>query len=349
MKQRVRSPIIILNKYDDIAIKTAKEFFKRHNLPRLEERVRFGYAIGFGAIKPLKHILATVFRFNAQRFIAFYERTFVSTEVPHYEDVIAVAMLILSALAAIGAYLSPIIGIEYANRRKKAEKDANCISAEQYKELLNLFKYLILVYGLREAYYCKIISKSEFSKLKEVVKGQVFQLPSRHDEGLTHKLDEMWREFNRVTDLPFDSQLARELETIALNEIQRPPPEPQKIRRASQRSTITIEGLGVSPGKAQGPIKVIQSIDEGKKVENGDIGVFHHFSPEMVPIIKNCVASIGLSACGGRTGHLALVSRELQIPCVVRLRKDFHFEDSIVAFVNGDTGKITIITKYLLY
>jgi hypothetical protein len=101
-----------LESYDEIAVGTASRFFRKHNMPQLEDRVIFGYASDFGGTRALKHVYMRVFDFNWLRFVRFYEKMFRRREVPHYEDALAVVTVTLSAVAAIGVFVSPIIGVE---------------------------------------------------------------------------------------------------------------------------------------------------------------------------------------------------------------------------------------------
>jgi len=330
----------ILTKYDDIAINTASEFFRRHNMTQLEERVRFGYAADFGVIRPLTHMLIKIFGLNSRKFIRFYEGIFRSREAPHYEDALAVVTVIL---VAIGIFLSPIIGVEYANWRKRAKKDEQSISAEDYKEPLDLFKYLIRVFALREAHYVRKISRKEFLELRKVARESTLKPTSnKYSKEVLDRLERIWGDFNSITNFQFDEQLLKELEMLAAEEIHRPCLAHPELRELRKGKFVTLKGLGVSSGQAQGFIKVVNSHDDIRKVNEGDIVVFQYFNPDMVPAIRKCAASIGLLGCGGRTGHLAIVSRELGIPCVVGV-EDFPFETSTEVVVNGSIGQIKIV------
>ena len=333
----------ILTRYNDPAISTSREFFKRHNMTQLEERVTFGYAMDFGATRLLEHMLLVQFGLNGRKFIRFYEGIFRGRQVPHYEDAIAVVTVILAALATIGAYLSPIIGVEYANWKKKAEKDKQSFSTEHHRELLSLFKYLIKAFAVREAYYFAKISRKEFLELRKVARESTLKPTSnKYSKEVLDRLERIWVDFNSITNFQFDEQLLKELEMLAAEEIHRPCLAHPELRELRKGKFVTLKGLGVSSGQAQGFIKVVNSHDDIRKVNEGDIVVFQYFNPDMVPAIRKCAASIGLLRCGGRTGHLAIVSRELGIPCVVGV-EDFPFETTTEVVVNGSIGQIKIV------
>lgn len=78
---------------------------------------------------------------------------------------------------------------------------------------------------------------------------------------------------------------------------------------------VLCKGLPASPGIGRGKVKLIKDISEINLVEEGDILVTQMTNPDMVPAIKK--ASGIVTDEGGRTCHAAIVSRELQIPCIV--------------------------------
>jgi phosphohistidine swiveling domain-containing protein len=342
MEREAGGLIKVLDKYDDVAVRTATKFLERHKLSQLVERVRLGYAADFGAIKLLKHVLVKLFHFKSRDFVEFYEGIYEDRETPHYEDLLAAVTLILAALAAVGAYLSPIIGVEYAKWREKAKKDKQYILEEDYKELLTLFKYLIMAFALRDAYFIRKISKEQFRELKKVAGDLILEPGSENSDRRAGELDQIWQAFERTTNLPVDDELRRELEELALAEIQRLPMQHKGIARPREDGTIISKGLGVSLGQAKGLVKVVNSADDIVKVRKGDVGVFRYCEPDMVPALTKCAAAIGLERCGGFTGHLAIISRELGIPCVVQLEKNDHFVDGKLVWVDGNTGDVII-------
>lgn len=68
-------------------------------------------------------------------------------------------------------------------------------------------------------------------------------------------------------------------------------------------------------GKARGTVKIINSVDDLKKMRKGDIMVSQMTNPNLVPAMKRAAAVITDS--GGVTCHAAIVSRELKIPCII--------------------------------
>lgn len=84
----------------------------------------------------------------------------------------------------------------------------------------------------------------------------------------------------------------------------------QKIEKPS-----TVVGDCACVGKVRGKVKIINSIDDMKKMKEGDILVSYATSPDIMTAIKKSSAIV--TDLGGIICHAAIVSRELHIPCVV--------------------------------
>ncbi len=77
-----------------------------------------------------------------------------------------------------------------------------------------------------------------------------------------------------------------------------------------------ISGISVFPGTVRGKVKIIKNKSDLKKIKEGDIAVFSQMMiPHYLSVIKKISAII--TDTGGITSHLATVSRELKIPCIV--------------------------------
>lgn len=76
-----------------------------------------------------------------------------------------------------------------------------------------------------------------------------------------------------------------------------------------------VKGLPASPGIGRGKVKLIKDISEINKVNEGYVLVTAMTNPDMVPAMRKCAGVV--TDEGGRTCHAAIVSRELQIPCIV--------------------------------
>jgi len=76
-----------------------------------------------------------------------------------------------------------------------------------------------------------------------------------------------------------------------------------------------LKGTIANKGKAIGRVVVCKGVMDLKKVKTGDILVASMTRPEFVPILKKVRGII--TDEGGLTCHAAIISRELDIPCIV--------------------------------
>jgi len=81
------------------------------------------------------------------------------------------------------------------------------------------------------------------------------------------------------------------------------------------QGTPTLIGMGASPGVSTGPVKIIHDMNDLHKLQKGDILVTKMTTPDMVPAMEKAGAII--TDQGGVTSHAAIVSREMQTPCIV--------------------------------
>ncbi len=85
--------------------------------------------------------------------------------------------------------------------------------------------------------------------------------------------------------------------------------------KSASEAEILVQGLGASPGMGIGPVKIIKSAKEIKRMEGGDVLVTEMTTPDFVPAMKKAAAIV--TDTGGMTSHAAIVSRELGVPCIV--------------------------------
>lgn len=76
-----------------------------------------------------------------------------------------------------------------------------------------------------------------------------------------------------------------------------------------------LKGLPASPGLASGKVHAIADPNDIDSFKDGEILVTQMTSPDWVPAMKKAAAIITNN--GGMTCHAAIVSREMQIPCLV--------------------------------
>ncbi len=90
-----------------------------------------------------------------------------------------------------------------------------------------------------------------------------------------------------------------------------------------------VTGQSVGQHIVSGTARIIESVHDIERVQQGDIIVTRMTDPDWVPALKKAVGII--TQMGGRTCHAAIVSRELHIPAVVGA------EDAMTKITNGSS------------
>jgi phosphohistidine swiveling domain-containing protein len=98
----------------------------------------------------------------------------------------------------------------------------------------------------------------------------------------------------------------------------------------------TVAGMVVSRGQGsvEGVVRIIRSPNEQENFQDGDILVAPMTSPDFVTVMRRAAAIV--TDEGGLTSHAAIVSRELQIPCIVGTRS------ATTVFQNGDRVRVDV-------
>ncbi|MDP2717411.1 MAG: PEP-utilizing enzyme, partial [Candidatus Micrarchaeota archaeon] len=89
-----------------------------------------------------------------------------------------------------------------------------------------------------------------------------------------------------------------------------------------------VRGLSASPGLAQGAARIVRTVSDLDKVQEGDVLVAVTTHPDFVPAMHRACAIV--TDEGGLTSHAAIVSREFKIPCIVGTK------NATTAFSDGD-------------
>lgn len=111
------------------------------------------------------------------------------------------------------------------------------------------------------------------------------------------------------------------------------------IEEDNLENVTDIRGTCVSPGKAEGIVKLILCSEDVSKMNKGDILVSSMTRPEVVSAMEKAAAIV--TDEGGMTSHAAIVSRELGIPCVVGTKIATKlFKDGEYVQVNADHGVV---------
>lgn len=105
-----------------------------------------------------------------------------------------------------------------------------------------------------------------------------------------------------------------------------------------------IKGQVACRGKVTGVVRVVLDPHDDKGFKQGDILVTSMTRPEFVPIMKKAGAVVTNE--GGVTCHAAIVSRELNIPCVIGTKIATRvLKDGDTVEVDAVKGVITILSK----
>lgn len=96
---------------------------------------------------------------------------------------------------------------------------------------------------------------------------------------------------------------------------QRKKEESGENESAPTEHKVLLQGLPASPGIASGRVHVIDDPKDIKEFKDGEVLVTLMTSPDWVPAMKK--ASAIITNNGGMTCHAAIVSREMEIPCLV--------------------------------
>lgn len=118
----------------------------------------------------------------------------------------------------------------------------------------------------------------------------------------------------------------------------------EKILRASISSVDQLAGTIACKGKAKGRVRLIEPHVNGQIFEPGEILVTRMTTPDLMPLIKKAAAII--TDEGGITCHAAIVSRELDVPCLIGTKYATQvFKDGDLVEVDAERGKVRKIAQ----
>ena len=102
-----------------------------------------------------------------------------------------------------------------------------------------------------------------------------------------------------------------------------------------------LAGIAASPGVVTGTAKVVKSLDEASKLQQGDIMVCEMTLPPWTPLFSTVSAVV--ADTGGILSHCAIVAREYRIPCVVGTAVGtVTIKDGQTVTVDGSKGIVRI-------
>lgn len=116
-----------------------------------------------------------------------------------------------------------------------------------------------------------------------------------------------------------------------------------KIETKDKSKKIIIKGYSASSGIVSGVVKIIKAeeINNICFIDEGTIIVCDVTTPDFVPLMKKCLAIV--TDRGGILSHAAIVSRELNLPCIVATgNSTLVLKDGMRVKVNANEGTIEV-------
>lgn len=105
-----------------------------------------------------------------------------------------------------------------------------------------------------------------------------------------------------------------------------------------------IKGQIANKGKVKGRVKIVNYTNQFHKVEEGDILVASMTRPEYGPLLSRVSAII--TDEGGITSHAAIVSREMNIPCIIGTKIATRvLKDGQLVELDAEKGIVRILNK----
>lgn len=103
-----------------------------------------------------------------------------------------------------------------------------------------------------------------------------------------------------------------------------------------------LEGIGASPGIAEGTARVVDDLSEVDDLEPGEILVCAVTDPSWTPLLM--VSEAVVCQVGAEGSHAAVISRELGTPCVMSVRNVLNrLKDGQRIRVDGTKGTVTVL------
>ncbi|MCL4279221.1 MAG: hypothetical protein KJZ60_05970, partial [Ignavibacteriaceae bacterium] len=116
------------------------------------------------------------------------------------------------------------------------------------------------------------------------------------------------------------------------------------VPKAEASEDGTIKGQIGNKGSGKGKVKIILSLDDFHKMEPGAVLVTTMTTPDYVPLMQK--ASAIITDIGGLLCHAAIISRELNIPCVIGTKFATQLlKDDMEVEVDADNGVVKILAK----
>ncbi|WP_280771776.1 PEP/pyruvate-binding domain-containing protein [Salipaludibacillus daqingensis] len=223
-------------------------------------------------------------------------------------------------------------------RQKGYKKDARKV-----EKLLRDFREM---FGIREL--SKFVITEVFSNYRD----KLIEVGTHlEEEGkLTDKLDIFFVTIDDILSEEDLRQLAAENKEKYHRELKMNAPRlltstGESIYSAFQESSDnSLVGVAVSPGIYEGKVKVLETPEEGRKLDKGDILVTAGTNPSWTPLFLKIGALI--METGGPISHGSVVAREYGVPAVAGVgHARLVLKDGQIVKVNGETGVVELVEQ----
>lgn len=117
----------------------------------------------------------------------------------------------------------------------------------------------------------------------------------------------------------------------------------EEFQKIKVKGTFSeIKGIVANKGKVTGVAKIVINREDFKKVKDGDVIVSSMTRPEFAPILSLCGAIVTNE--GGITCHAAIISRELNKPCIIGTKIATQvLKDGDMIEVDANNGIVRIL------
>jgi pyruvate,water dikinase len=157
-----------------------------------------------------------------------------------------------------------------------------------------------------------------------------------------------WAELVAVSDGRMKTDVARETagrRRVRWERYRQAPPPPVFLTGDEAVETRAggpvLEGLGISPGRVTGPVRILHSPDDGDRLCAGDILVAPAADPGWTALFL--VAGGVVLELGSMLSHGAVVAREYRLPAVVNVPDATTcLKEGSIVTVDGTTGRVIV-------
>jgi len=170
-------------------------------------------------------------------------------------------------------------------------------------------------------------------EIKFLTKEELFELLiNKKDFGsiLEKRLDATLHLFLENKELIFEGEEAKKTISVL------------KAKAKKVIHTDKLIGTPASPGFAKGKVKVVNTVKEMPKMQNGDILIAHQTNPDLAMAMEKAAAIV--TEVGGLTCHAAIIARELGKPAIVGVKDLLSaLKDGDLVEVNAEKGTVTLV------